>query len=114
MSLAQNMYEGVTLGDPKNPVALITYMRTDSTRLSQTAIDQAREFIPSIYGKEYLPTTANLYSQKNAAQDAHEAIRPIYVNITPDDIKPYVDSDIYKLYNLIWTRFIACQMKPAL
>lgn len=114
MSLAQNMYEGVALGDPRNPVALITYMRTDSTRLSQTAIDQAREFIPQAYGKEYLPTTANLYSQKNAAQDAHEAIRPIDVNVTPEDIKMYVDSDIYKLYNLIWTRFIACQMKPAL
>jgi DNA topoisomerase-1 len=114
MSLAQNMYEGVTLDDPKNPIALITYMRTDSTRLSQTAIDQARDFIPHAYGKEYLPTTANVYSQKNAAQDAHEAIRPIDVNITPEDIKPYVESDIYKLYNLIWTRFIACQMKPAL
>jgi len=113
MSLAQNMYEGVALGDPRNPVALITYMRTDSTRLSQTAIDQAREFIPGAYGKEYLPTTANVYSKKNAAQDAHEAIRPIDVNVTPDDIKMYVDSDIYKLYNLIWTRFIACQMKPA-
>ena len=114
MSLAQNMYEGVTLGDPKNPVALITYMRTDSTRLSQTAIDQAREYIPTVYGKDYMPATANIYSQKNAAQDAHEAIRPIDVNITPDDIKMYVDADIYKLYNLIWTRFIACQMKPAL
>ncbi len=114
MSLAQNMYEGVTLGDPKNPVALITYMRTDSTRLSQTAIDQARQYIPTVYGKDYLPTTANVYSQKNAAQDAHEAIRPIDVNVTPDDIKMYVDADIYKLYNLIWTRFIACQMKPAL
>ena len=114
MSLAQNMYEGVTLQDPKNPIALITYMRTDSTRLSQTAIDQAREFIPTSYGKEYLPSTANVYSQKNAAQDAHEAIRPIDVNVTPESIKPYVDSDIYKLYNLIWTRFIACQMKPAL
>ncbi len=94
MSLAQNMYEGVTLSDPKSPVALITYMRTDSTRLSQTAIDQAREFIPHVYGKEYLPTTANIYSQKNAAQDAHEAIRPIDVNVTPEDIKPYVDADI--------------------
>jgi DNA topoisomerase I len=114
MSLAQNMYEGVALGDPRNPVALITYMRTDSTRLSQTAIDQARDFIPSAYGKEYLPATANVYSQKNAAQDAHEAIRPIDVTVTPEDIKMYVDSDIYKLYNLIWTRFIACQMKPAL
>lgn len=114
MSLAQNMYEGVALGDPRNPVALITYMRTDSTRLSQTAIDQARDYIPSAYGKEYLPATANVYSQKNAAQDAHEAIRPIDVTVTPEDIKMYVDSDIYKLYNLIWTRFIACQMKPAL
>ncbi len=114
MSLAQNMYEGVALGDPKNPVALITYMRTDSTRLSQTAIDQARDFIPKMYGKDYLPATANIYSQKNAAQDAHEAIRPIDVNVTPDDIKPYVEADIYKMYNLIWTRFIACQMKPAL
>lgn len=114
MSLAQNMYEGVALGDAKNPVALITYMRTDSTRLSQTAIDQAREFIPAAYGKEYLPASANMYSQKNAAQDAHEAIRPIDVNVKPEDIKPYVESDIYKLYNLIWTRFIACQMKPAL
>ncbi|MGZ6250615.1 MAG: type I DNA topoisomerase [Candidatus Chromulinivorax sp.] len=114
MSLAQNMYEGVTLGDTKSPTALITYMRTDSTRLSETAIEQARSFIPKVYGKEYLPSTANLYSQKNAAQDAHEAIRPIDVNVTPDDIKPYVESDIYKLYNLIWTRFIACQMKPAL
>jgi len=114
MSLAQNMYEGVTLGDPKNSVALITYMRTDSTRLSQTAIDQARDFIPNAYGKEYLPPAANVYSQKNAAQDAHEAIRPIDVNVTPEDIKPHVDSDIYKLYNLIWTRFIACQMKPAI
>lgn len=113
MTLAQNMYEGVTLSDPKSPVALITYMRTDSTRLSQTAIDQAREFIPHAYGKEYLPTTANMYSQKNAAQDAHEAIRPIDVNITPESIKPYVEADIYKLYHLIWTRFIACQMKPA-
>lgn len=114
MSLAQNMYEGVALGDSRNPVALITYMRTDSTRLSQTAIDQARAFIPQVYGKDYLPATANLYSQKNAAQDAHEAIRPIDVNVTPEDIKPYVENDIYKLYNLIWTRFIACQMKPAL
>jgi len=114
MSLAQNMYEGVALSDPKNPTALITYMRTDSTRLSQTAIDQARDFIPNAYGKEYLPTTANVYSKKNASQDAHEAIRPIDVNVTPEDIKPFVGSDIYRLYNLIWTRFIACQMKPAL
>ena len=113
MSLAQNMYEGVALQDPKNPTALITYMRTDSTRLSQTAIDQARTFIPNAFGKEYLPTSANLYSKKNASQDAHEAIRPIDVTITPEDIKPYVANEIYKLYNLIWTRFIACQMKPA-
>lgn len=114
MMLAQNMYEGVTLQDPQTPIALITYMRTDSTRLSQTAIDQARDFIPQTFGTEYLPPKANVYSKKNAAQDAHEAIRPIDVNVTPESIKPYVSNDIYKLYNLVWTRFIACQMKPAI
>lgn len=114
MSLAQNMYEGVTLQDPKSPQALITYMRTDSTRLSDTAIDQARSFINSTYGKDYVPKTANLYSKKGAAQDAHEAIRPIDIAITPDEIKPYVSSDIFKLYQLIWSRSVACQMQPAI
>lgn len=114
MTLAQNMYEGVTLQDPKSPQALITYMRTDSTRLSDTAIQQARSFINNEYGKEYLPTSAQVYSKKGAAQDAHEAIRPIDIAITPDEIKPFVSSDIFKLYQLIWSRSVACQMKPAI
>lgn len=114
MTLAQNMYEGVTLQDPKSPQALITYMRTDSTRLSDTAIEQARSFINKEYGKDYLPTSAQVYSKKGAAQDAHEAIRPIDIAITPDEIKPFVSSDIFKLYQLIWSRSVACQMKPAI
>lgn len=114
MTLAQNMYEGVTLEDPKTPVALITYMRTDSTRLSQTAIDGAREFIMSEWGKDYLPSKANLYSKKNGAQDAHEAIRPIDMRLKPDDIRSMVSPEIYKLYGLIWSRALASQMKPAI
>ena len=114
MSLAQNMYEGVTLEDSKSPQALITYMRTDSTRLSDTAIDQARTFILSEYGKNYLPDTAQLYSKKDSAQDAHEAIRPIDIAITPDSIKSFVSSDIFKLYQLVWSRTVACQMKQAI
>lgn len=114
MTLAQNMYEGVALQDAKTPQALITYMRTDSTRLSDTAIDQARTFVLSEYGKDYLPTKPHLYSKKNAAQDAHEAIRPIDISITPNDIKPFVSPDIFKLYQLIWSRSVACQMNPAI
>ncbi len=114
MSLAQNMYEGVELQDQKAPQALITYMRTDSTRLSDTALEQARMFITSAYGNNYLPATVNLYAKKGAAQDAHEAIRPIDINVTPESIKPFVAADIFKLYQLIWTRTVACQMKPAL
>lgn len=114
MSIAQKMYEGVPLQDPKTPQALITYMRTDSTRLSETAIEQARSFINSEYGKEYLPTKANQYSKKGAAQDAHEAIRPIDMRIKPEDIQAFVPAEIFKLYQLIWSRSVACQMKPAI
>lgn len=114
MTLAQNMYEGVTLSDPKTPVALITYMRTDSTRLSQTAIDGAREFIMQEWGKNYLPSKPNLYSKKDGAQDAHEAIRPIDMRLKPDDIRSMVSPEIYKLYSLIWSRALASQMKPAI
>lgn len=114
MTIAQSMYEGIPLEDPKSPTALITYMRTDSTRLSQTAIDGAREFILSEWGKTYLPTKPNLYGKKEGAQDAHEAIRPIEMSLKPDDIKPYVSAEIYKLYQLIWSRAVASQMKPAL
>ncbi|MFA5998848.1 MAG: type I DNA topoisomerase [Candidatus Babeliales bacterium] len=114
MTLAQSMYEGVPLEDPKAPTALITYMRTDSTRLSQTAIDGAREFIMAEWGKTYLPSKPNLYGKKEGAQDAHEAIRPIDMSLKPDDIRPYVSAEIYKLYQLIWSRAVASQMKPAI
>lgn len=114
MNIAQKMYEGVPLQNPQEPVALITYMRTDSTRLSETAIKQSRDFISSEYGKDYLPDSPNVYAKKGAAQDAHEAIRPIDITVTPQSIKPYVTKEIYNLYSLIWSRTIACQMTPAL
>jgi DNA topoisomerase-1 len=113
MTVAQSLYEGIPLQDASTPVALITYMRTDSTRLSQTAIDQARSYIPQAFGNDYLPKAAPRYSGKDAAQDAHEAIRPIDVTITPESIKRFVPLDAYKLYDLIWKRFVASQMTPA-
>ncbi len=114
MTVAQSMYEGVPLQDSKSPIALITYMRTDSTRLSQTAIDGAREFITQNWGKNYLPAKPNFYGKKEGAQDAHEAIRPIDMRLKPEDIKPFVSQDVYKLYSLIWSRALASQMTPAL
>lgn len=114
MQLAQNLYEGVALDDG-SPVALITYMRTDSTRISDVAIKSTREYILQEFGKEYLPTKAAVYSKtKEKAQDAHEAIRPIDIKITPEKIKGHVSSDLSRLYELIWKRFVACQIKPAL
>jgi DNA topoisomerase-1 len=115
MQLAQKLYEGVPLQDKSSPVALITYMRTDSLRIADIAIKDSRKYIEKEYGKEYLPGSANAYSKKGkaAAQDAHEAIRPIDVNVTPQMVKPYLDASMYKLYTLIWQRFVACQMKPA-
>ncbi|MBP7854497.1 type I DNA topoisomerase [Candidatus Babeliales bacterium] len=114
MTLAQSMYEGIPLQDAKTPVALITYMRTDSVRLSQTAIDGARNFIMSEWGKNYLPEKPNFYSKKDNTQDAHEAIRPIDIGLKPEDIRPFVSPEIYKLYGLIWSRAVASQMKPAI
>lgn len=113
MTLAQKLYEGLPLQDKSTPVALITYMRTDSLRLSDTALDQVRTFIGKTYDKEYLPPKANMYAKAGKAQDAHEAIRPIDVSITPSIAKQYLPKDEARLYELIWQRFVASQMKPA-
>ena len=115
MQVAQRLYEGIGLQDPTTQVALITYMRTDSLRLSDTAIKQGRTFIQKQYGDKYLPKETLVYSKKSKAkaQDAHEAIRPIDVYITPEIAQRYLPRDEAELYTLIWQRFIACQMKPA-
>lgn len=115
MQIAQQLYEGIPLEDPKTPVALITYMRTDSLRISDTAIKPVRDFIQKNYSKDYLPDKPNVYEKKSKAkaQDAHEAIRPIDVTLTPSSIKQYLTPDAAKLYELIWQRFVACQMQPA-
>jgi DNA topoisomerase I len=112
MQLAQNLYEGIPLDDASTPVALITYMRTDSLRISDIALKQARTFISKEYGKDYLPTQAQVYS-KAKGQDAHEAIRPIDVSLTPESVRNYLPPDAAKLYDLIWRRFVASQVKPA-
>ena len=112
MQVAQKLYEGIPLDDPSTPVAFITYMRTDSLRIADVALKQARTFIGKEYGKEYLPASANVYS-KAKGQDAHEAIRPIDVMLTPEAARRYLPADAAKLYDLIWSRFVACQMKPA-
>lgn len=111
MQLAQNLYEGIPLEDPSTPQALITYMRTDSLRVSDVAIKQTRTFIVDTYGKDYLPGQVQVYA-KGKAQDAHEAIRPIDVSITPSYVKRYASADLAKLYELIWKRFVASQIKP--
>lgn len=112
MQIAQKLYEGVDLDGQR--VGLITYMRTDSTSLSQRAIDQLRAEIERSYGKEYLPDKPNKYKTKTKnAQEAHEAIRPTDAARRPADVKPYLDSDEFALYDLIWKKTIACQMLPA-
>lgn len=113
MQIAQQLYEGVALGDANSPVALITYMRTDSLRVSETAQKSARLFIKNIFGADYLPSKMNVYAKGKQAQDAHEAVRPVDVALTPDQVKKYVSRDESALYTLIWQRFVACQMKPA-
>lgn len=111
MMLAQQLYEGLELGK-KGPVGLITYMRTDSVRVSEIAQDEARELITSLYGEEYLPSEAPSYSAKKS-QDAHEAIRPTTLALTPKDLTQYLSRDQLRLYRLIWERFMASQMVPA-
>ncbi len=113
MSLAQRLYEGVDLGDEET-VGLITYMRTDSTRVSNDALEDCRRFVASNYGEQYLPERAIHYRSKKGAQDAHEAIRPTSVAHTPDSVRPFLDDNLFKLYKLIWQRFVASQMNPAL
>lgn len=112
MLLAQQLYEGVELGD-EGSVGLITYMRTDSFNISEQAIKSCREFIKQTFGKEYLPPKPNIYKSKKGAQLGHEAIRPTYVGKNPEEIKHFLTTDQYKLYNLIWKRFVASQMMPA-
>jgi DNA topoisomerase-1 len=112
MMLAQKLYEGVEVGED-GPTGLITYMRTDSTRLSAEAVAQLREYIFDNYGKEYLPKEARLFKKGKASQDAHEAIRPTSIKFTPKTVKKHLDKDLYLLYELIWNRFVACQMSPA-
>ena len=112
MSIAQQLYEGVDI-EGEGTVGLITYMRTDSLRLSDEATAAAKEFILARYGADYYPGKARVYKTKSGAQDAHEAIRPSNVNLTPEDIKKSLTAEQYKLYKLIWSRFLACQMASA-
>jgi len=112
MMIAQRLYEGVELGE-EGSVGLITYMRTDSTRVSNEALTEVREYIQGQYGQEYLPESPNTYKEKKAAQAAHEAIRPTSAMRHPDQIKQYLKEDEYKVYKLIWQRFVASQITPA-
>jgi DNA topoisomerase-1 len=113
MTLAQRLYEGVELGE-EGAVGLITYMRTDSTRLSQDAVAEVRAHIEKSFGQEYLPAEANVFKTKNSAQDAHEAIRPTSLAFPPERVKEFLERDVLRLYKLIWDRFVACQMVPAI
>ncbi len=113
MMLAQRLYEGVDLGD-EGPVGLITYMRTDSTRVAKEAVKEATTLINGRFGKDFVPQRAPVYKRGKMAQDAHEAIRPTSVARTPEDVAPYLDKAALALYNLIWKRFIASQMSPAI
>ena len=112
MMLAQQLYEGMEIGK-EGPVGLITYMRTDSTRISDEAAEEARQVIRERFGDNYLPGTRNVYKNQKAAQEAHEAIRPTSAHRDPASVKQYLDRDHYQLYKLIWNRFIASQMVPA-
>ncbi|HEX8536607.1 MAG TPA: type I DNA topoisomerase, partial [Cystobacter sp.] len=119
MALAQRLYEGVLLGE-EGQTALITYMRTDSTRLSDQAVAGVRDFILQTYGADYLPEEPVVYRTKKGAQDAHEAIRPTSLEYPPSKVKAAFDAmnddmaaDMFRLYELIWNRFVACQTKPA-
>ena len=113
MMLAQQLYEGVELADGET-VGLITYMRTDSVRVAASAIEEVREYIVEKYGKKNLPDSANVYKTKKSAQDAHEAIRPTLMKNTPEAVEASLSKDQLRLYELIWKRFVASQMLPAI
>ena len=112
MSVAQQLYEGINIG-ADGTVGLITYMRTDSTRLSQESLEQIREYIAGNFEAAMLPQKPNFFQSKKGAQDAHEAIRPTLVQQTPEKMKQYLTDDQFALYSLIWKRTVACQMAPA-
>jgi DNA topoisomerase-1 len=113
MQVAQRLYEGIDVG-AEGPVGLITYMRTDSTRISNDAIEAVRAHIKSKYGAKFVPEKANFFKTRSSAQDAHEAIRPTNLELSPDAIKKSLKPDEYKVYKLIYDRFVACQMIEAL
>jgi DNA topoisomerase I len=112
MMTAQQLYEGIELGE-EGSVGLITYMRTDSVRVSSEARQWAKEFIETRFGKQYVPEKQPVYKSKAGAQEAHEAIRPTDIRRPPETVKPYMSKDLFHLYELIWNRFIASQMSPA-
>jgi DNA topoisomerase-1 len=111
MAIAQQLYEGIDL--PEGRVGLISYMRTDSTRLSPVAVEEARQYIGDNYGVEYVPPKPRGFSNKKSAQDAHEAIRPTSLKRPPQKVAAFLSAPQKKLYELIWNRFLACQMSPA-
>jgi DNA topoisomerase I len=113
MSIAQKLYEGVDLGQGEGQIGLITYMRTDSVSLAKEAVDETRNLIKKTYGDEYLPDKPNIYRSRGAAEEAHEAIRPTDLSLTPDSLRGVLNESELKLYSLIWKRTMACQMAPA-
>ncbi|EDP5722967.1 DNA topoisomerase I, partial [Campylobacter jejuni] len=113
MMIAQKLYEGVNTHE--GVMGVITYMRTDSLNLAKEAVENARKFIQANFGKDYLPSKANVYTTKTkGAQEAHEAIRPTNLSFTPEIAAKFLDKDELKLYTLIYNRFLACQMSPAI
>lgn len=113
MMIAQQLYEGIEIGD-EEPEGLITYMRTDSVNIAAEAIEKVRGLIKKEHGREYLPEQPNRFKSKKSAQEAHEAIRPSDVYHKPEDLKQYLTDEQYRLYDLIWKRFISCQMMPGI
>ncbi len=112
MLVAQQLYEGINIGED-NPVGLITYMRTDSPNVASVAIQEVRQHIGRSFGKDFLPDKPNVFKAKKSAQEAHEAIRPSYISRSPESLKDFLNHDQIRLYELIYNRFLASQMKPA-